>query len=255
LKILAILGSPRKGNTFDVLARVEKSMQRLGDVDFEYLFLGCFRCVRMGHEACPLKDDKASILDSMIASDGIILASPVYNYNITALMKNFIDRLAHIGHRPAFFKQHLMIVATTGGIGLSQVKTYLTEFVGKLWGFRSITRLGLLTAPFRMSASQEKRSEDALEKASKRFNARIRSEPWAPRFHHLEQFCLMRALWSIDAMKDAFPADHALYSSLRKKKFYFDAAVDPVKYGLAELKARFIGALVRTSMEKRKASR
>jgi multimeric flavodoxin WrbA len=105
-------------------------MKQLGGVEFDYLFLmdadlqpcrGCFACLSKGEQFCPLLDDRESIVQRMLDSDGVILVSPVYVLNVTALMKNFIDRLAYICHRPLFFRQHAMVLSTTGGVGLRPV--------------------------------------------------------------------------------------------------------------------------------------
>jgi len=58
MKILAIIGSPRKkGNSYKATKEVEERMKQLGKVEFEYLFLkdadlkmcsGCFNCVSKG---------------------------------------------------------------------------------------------------------------------------------------------------------------------------------------------------------------
>jgi multimeric flavodoxin WrbA len=39
MKILAVIGSPRKGNTYKVVQLIEQKMKELGEIDFEYLFL------------------------------------------------------------------------------------------------------------------------------------------------------------------------------------------------------------------------
>ena len=91
MKVLAIIGSLRKGNTLDVVQEVEKHMKELGEVEFEYLFLkdanlelckGCFNCLTKGDEFCPIKDDRVEIEKRMLESDGVILASPVYVHNL-----------------------------------------------------------------------------------------------------------------------------------------------------------------------------
>lgn len=63
MKILAICGSPRKGNTYSALKTIQDSFP---DIDFELLMLkdlhfelckGCYACVLRGEEKCPTKDD------------------------------------------------------------------------------------------------------------------------------------------------------------------------------------------------------
>jgi multimeric flavodoxin WrbA len=51
---------------------------------------GCYACKKNGR--CAQKDDMAQILDSMVAADVIVLATPVYFYTMCAQMKTVIDR-------------------------------------------------------------------------------------------------------------------------------------------------------------------
>ena len=39
MKILVIMGSPRKGETYNAVRKVETAMQALGNVEFDYLWL------------------------------------------------------------------------------------------------------------------------------------------------------------------------------------------------------------------------
>ena len=101
MKITAIIGSQRKGNTLKAVKRVEELLrERFSDLDFEYVMLmdadiktctGCFSCLKKGIEFCPLKDDISSIISKMKDSDGLIFATPVYVLNVTPNMKNFIE--------------------------------------------------------------------------------------------------------------------------------------------------------------------
>jgi multimeric flavodoxin WrbA len=50
----------------------------------------CYAC--RGNGKCAQKDDMAPILDSMMAADAIVLATPVYFYTMCAQMKTVIDR-------------------------------------------------------------------------------------------------------------------------------------------------------------------
>lgn len=53
--------------------------------------LGCNACYRNGGE-CVQKDVMAEIREKMLASNVIVLASPIYFYSMTAQMKAVIDR-------------------------------------------------------------------------------------------------------------------------------------------------------------------
>lgn len=61
----------------------------LGEKEIHYC-RGCYGCMRSGK--CVQKDDMAQVLDSMIAADVIVLATPVYFYTMCAQMKTVIDR-------------------------------------------------------------------------------------------------------------------------------------------------------------------
>lgn len=98
MKIIAICGSPRKGNTYSVLNAIKENFP---DIDVKILMLkdlnfkmckGCYSCVLRGEEKCPLKDDRDMLIKEFTEADGIIFSSPVYSHMVSALMKNFFDR-------------------------------------------------------------------------------------------------------------------------------------------------------------------
>ena len=126
MKIVAIVGSPRpKGNTNYLVDRALEAAAELGaqvkKIDLcKYKINPC-----LGHddcssfECCTQKDDAIWILDELLNADGVILATPVYWYNVSAQMKAIIDR----NHFP--YKHDLkykakavgtIVVATTEGI-------------------------------------------------------------------------------------------------------------------------------------------
>ena len=53
--------------------------------------IGCFHCHDDGK--CSIKDDMKEIREKINKSDLLILASPVYWWGVTGIMKSFIDRL------------------------------------------------------------------------------------------------------------------------------------------------------------------
>ena len=116
MRILVIMGSPRKGNTYRAVKKIEEYMRSMDNVEFEYLMLkdanllqcrGCYVCLAKGEEYCPCKDEAPLIEQKMHAADGVIFASPVYGMNVSALMKIFVDRFSYIFHRPRFLIKKL----------------------------------------------------------------------------------------------------------------------------------------------------
>jgi multimeric flavodoxin WrbA len=104
MKIIAINGSHRKGkNTATLLnALLEEAtaggatteLLELTDYNIKHC-LSCNKC--LGRPQCSITDDDmAAIGDKLLAADGIVLGSPVYWGNVTALMKNFMDRTRYM---------------------------------------------------------------------------------------------------------------------------------------------------------------
>ncbi len=146
MKIVSVLGSPRShGNTHKILSLIESSIKDRNasdDISIQRIHLcdktikmckGCRACFDLGEDKCPLKDDVLDIKDSIQDADIIIFSSPIFVDDISGLMKNFIDRLAFICHRPSLFGKSAMVISTSGvmssGHELKTMKSALS-----LWG-------------------------------------------------------------------------------------------------------------------------
>jgi len=100
-KVLGIGASPRKnGNTDLLLKHILEGARKEGagteTVHLrDYLFQSCIGCERCRKDGiCSgLKDGMQLLYPKIVASKGLVLVSPTHNYNITACMKAFIDRL------------------------------------------------------------------------------------------------------------------------------------------------------------------
>jgi len=99
MKIVAIVGSPRPTGNTSLL--VDQALQGAAthSCETEKIMLCQYKvnpC--LGHDRCSTfptckqQDDIPWILEKFSNADGIILATPVYYYNMTAQMKTFIDR-------------------------------------------------------------------------------------------------------------------------------------------------------------------
>ncbi|GAA0179573.1 hypothetical protein SH2C18_24170 [Clostridium sediminicola] len=95
MKLLAILGCSKNGNTTEIVKYFEKRL--LENIEFEYLYLsdykidfctGCHNCIFTGEKYCPHYLDVRKIEEKILNSDGLILASPGYMFSVTGIMKN-----------------------------------------------------------------------------------------------------------------------------------------------------------------------
>lgn len=102
MKFCILMGSPRpNGNTAELLKPFIKEL-KLNGADISYINLfdrniqpceGCYACQNVANEyGCVQKDDVAEIMEQVIASDCIVLATPIYTWYCTAPMKALLDR-------------------------------------------------------------------------------------------------------------------------------------------------------------------
>lgn len=122
MKVLAIQGSPRKkGNTATLLdhylqglesneTKMEIDLIKLAKKDISPC-TGCDSC-RKHLGKCAIKDDMQDIYPLLLAADVIVLASPVYWWNITAQAKQFLDRFYAINYEENFKGKKFVLLMT-----------------------------------------------------------------------------------------------------------------------------------------------
>ena len=195
-KVTVFIGSPQKHATYQAVQEFENNIKSYAEIDFEYVFLkdyhleycrGCKLCFKKGEEYCPSKDDRDLLLEKIHSSDGVIFATPNYSFQVTALMKNFLDRLAFIFHRPRFFGKAFTAIVTQGIFGGGSIVKYL-ENVGEGLGFHVAKGCCLKTLEPSTELQQKKISQE-IKKASIRFYRELmRQTPPTPSFFRLMAF-------------------------------------------------------------------
>jgi multimeric flavodoxin WrbA len=105
MKLMAIIGSPRKGGNTELLVdQIIAGCRSKTNVNADKFFIvdkrieyctGCLTCVMPspGTGKCVIEDDMAEILESMKKSDAFIFGSPNYMRTITAPLLNFLSRM------------------------------------------------------------------------------------------------------------------------------------------------------------------
>jgi multimeric flavodoxin WrbA len=99
ITITAIYGSPRRrGNTAALLSRAVAGARDAGAIVKEVVLrdlkmspcLEIYGCKQEGR--CVIQDDFHRVVDEMLASRGIMLASPIFFYTVSAQTKILMDR-------------------------------------------------------------------------------------------------------------------------------------------------------------------
>ena len=145
MKYVIINGSPQKKNTWAIVEQVKTNLTG----EFEEIHLmkenipictGCAKCIMEDEEKCPHRDKIRPVIEKMRAADAIIIASPVYAMNVSALLKNFLDHTAYIYHRPEFFTKKALVVVSTAGSGQKDVAKYIDETL-RHWGVNKVYKI------------------------------------------------------------------------------------------------------------------
>lgn len=98
-KVLAIMGSPRKGHNTDTLLDAVIKGIKTEEVEIKKIYLrdlnystciACGNCEKTGK--CFIDDDMTNVYEDFNNSDIIIIASPLYFNTVSSLVKMMIDR-------------------------------------------------------------------------------------------------------------------------------------------------------------------
>ena len=148
--VVAVNGSPHEGfgNTSQMLAMLGENLSREG-LELEEIFLsqyqigfctGCATCLESG--SCWVRDDYNSVVRTVLEADAVILASPVYIFNVTAQMKTFLDRSLGYGHRPRGDWKPGLALSVSSGHG----ETWAADYLGQVLRLFGAFPVGKFTA-------------------------------------------------------------------------------------------------------------
>ena len=156
MKILALYASPRlHGNSAQLLNALLAEAEGLGATTSRYTLntlqlrgcQACYTCRKPGKEKqCAVKDDMQPILADLFTSDAVVLASPVYMWQMTAQARLFTDRLMPV-LKPDYTSwlngQRLLVLYTQGQPDTTRF-TFYFDYVNNMFaflGFRTLRPL------------------------------------------------------------------------------------------------------------------
>jgi multimeric flavodoxin WrbA len=227
----------KRGATYRAASRFLEHLESHGDVRGEIVFLsdynlgvcrGCKLCCDRGEDLCPLKDDRDALIAKMLASDGVVFASPNYSFQVSAITKIFLDRLAFLFHRPRFHGKIFSCIVVQGIGGGGKIVKYL-EFVGGGLGFRVVKGSCSRTLePMTQRASEK--MESKLARQSRRFHAQL-SQPAHPVPSLLGLMMFRMARTGYQQMLDEDKCDHAYFRDRGwfESDYYYPTRLGPFK--------------------------
>jgi multimeric flavodoxin WrbA len=236
--VTLFVGSARKkGVTYAAARRFLDHLQSFGDIQGEIVFLseydlglcrGCKVCFTLGEERCPLKGDRDLLIEKIMASDGVVFASPNYSFQVSAIMKAFLDRLGFLFHRPCFHGKAFTGIVVQGFYGGGKIEKYL-EFAGGCLGF-NVAKGSCIIGLEPMTEKAWRKMEKVLARQSRRFHQRLLK----PAFPAPSIFSLMGFRMSRTSIRQLLGEDKPDYVYYRDRgwlvsDYYYPAKLGPFK--------------------------
>ena len=100
-KVVAFVGSPRKGGNTDVLVQAMLNGAKQAGADTSVFYLhdyeiqdcrACESCKKPDATGCVIQDDMQQFYDPILEADAIVFGSPMYMGYMTGRAKTFLDR-------------------------------------------------------------------------------------------------------------------------------------------------------------------
>jgi len=237
-KVIVLLGSPHKGGaTYTASRKFLDRLESFGDVVGEIVTLsdydigmcrGCKVCFEYGEERCPLKDDRDVLIGKMTEADAVVFTSPNYSWNVSGVMKVFLDRLGFMFHRPRFHGKVATSIVVQGMFRGTKIRDYL-EFVAGGLGFRTVKGSVIRTLE-PMSQSALRKMDQALDNQGRRFHVELLRPAFpTPSFFELAMFRMSRTGVKTNAPKDN--RDYAYYRDQGwfESEYYYPARLGAFK--------------------------
>jgi multimeric flavodoxin WrbA len=242
-KVTVFVGSARKKHTYAAAAQFLSNLQSMGDVEVEIVRLsdyrieacrGCKVCFEKGEVYCPLKDDRDVLIEKMMASDGVVFASPNYAFQVSAIMKTFLDRLAFICHRPRFFGKPYTTIVAQGIYGGAKIVDYM-DFLANALGF-DVVKGCCITTLEPMTDKQQSKIDKTLLTQARQYTARLEKPGYPmPKLIDLMFFRMSRTKMRLEL--DDSSLDYRYYADKGwfESDFYYDARLGVLKKGAGKV--------------------
>jgi len=236
-KVTAFVGSAHKRNTHKAVVQFLNNLQALGEVECEIVTLtdyklgicrGCRLCFKKGEEFCPLKDDRDVLFDKIKASDGVVFATPNYCFQMTGIMKVFLDRFGFAFHRPRYFGKAFTSIVTQGFGGGNKIIKDL-DFAASAIGFNTVKGT-TITGFDPKTEKQQQRADKNLAELSKRFYTLLaRPANPSPTLFQLFIFRIGRSTIRQEADPESVDYRYYVDRGWLQSDYYYPTRLNPLK--------------------------
>src|SRR5258706_3338547 len=133
IKLVAFCGSLRKGsfNRMALQAFIERAPV---GTTVETIEIGDWPLYDADIQAQGFPDKVQAAHKAMLAADGIVFASPEYNYSVSGVLKNAIDWLSRVTPQPFAGKPVAVFGASGGPLGTARAQYHLRQMMVFLHG-------------------------------------------------------------------------------------------------------------------------
>jgi multimeric flavodoxin WrbA len=135
MRVLGIVGSPRKNGNTEILMREALRIARDAGGGTDMFLMSekqvapcdaCGTCFEVG--SCVVQDDMQELYDLMERADGIIIGSPVYFGSVSAQTKAIMDRMFALLGRRALKDKVAGALVVTRRVGAIQARSLIYSF-------------------------------------------------------------------------------------------------------------------------------
>ena len=135
MRILGVVGSPRKGGNTEILMREVLNVAHEAGCETQMFLMcekqvapcdACETCFEAG--SCVVQDDMQELYSMLDGADGIIIGSPVYFGSVSAQTKAVMDRMFSLLRRRALKDKVAGALVVTRRVGAIQARSLIYSF-------------------------------------------------------------------------------------------------------------------------------
>lgn len=253
MKILIVHGSPRRGNTWNILNIIKEKISERVDVEYDIVELskvklescrGCFNCIFKGEDKCPHRVIMKELIDKIDRCDGLIITSPVYSMQVSGLLKNFIDHMSFNFHRPRYYNKKALVITTTAGAAEKKSADYIKEVLN-YWGVNSIYLI-----PLKYRDNRERENGKIIDKAVDEYVEDLMSGKYkSPSLKNLCMYNIWRAMSKAPFNEGSADYDYWRESGLDKYSYYPQVKIAKSKKVLGDVVFKVMGKSINKNIK------